>query len=153
MGRGRPKKIKEVEMTKPEVRNDILDDLDSIMSGVGASIAGTEVVDDQPVRPVDMSGTLDITTSVALAQADAEFEVPEPTVMEGDEDDPFDVRSFKTCMNGGCDFRAGCLRWRLRLQRREYETEAMFFADQDKCLVRADAHVSDFALDPIEDWS
>lgn len=158
-GRGRKGTVMEVK------RSDILDDLDTILSGVGASIAGedaaVEVSDSDVleifessdgVRPSELGGTLDIASSVALAEADVDFVEPESSMLEGDADDPFDVRSFRTCMNGGCDFKAGCLRWRLRKQRSEYSTEAMFFADQDGCLVRADQHMSRFVLDPIEDW-
>ena len=159
--RGRPRKGP--VMAETEKKSDVLDDLESILKGVGASIAEEEpeyeptghdvvVVPEDVMHPADMGAALDVATSVALAQAEEGFVEPEPTVMDGDADDPFDVRSFRTCMNAGCDFRAGCLRWRLRKQRGEYQTAAMFFADQDQCLVRADQYMNKFALDPIEDW-
>lgn len=127
-----------------------IEDLLSDFNGNTAETVDTPV--NETVSPASISSTLDPSTAVALSLAEDDFTPPEPTKLDGDPNDPHDERSFKTCANEKCHFKAGCLRWRLRKQREEYKTQGFFFADQDNCLVRADEYPNVFALDAIEDW-
>lgn len=131
------------DTTTPDV---VEDDLDAMFSDIG-------IVASENTTPADLAvNDVDTETAVALAKAEADFVPLEPTKLEGDGDDPLDERSFKTCTNEQCPFKAGCLRWRLRNQRAEYNTASFFFADQDNCLVEVHKYPDKFALDTLEDW-
>lgn len=144
--------VSEVALVEQDVSLDQVDIEDLLLD---FNTNDSETVDtsvNETVSPASISSTLDSATAVALSLAEDDFVLPEPTKLDGDPNDPHDERSFKTCTNEKCHFKAGCLRWRLRKQREEYKTQGFYFADQDNCLVRADEYLNVFALDPIEDW-